>query len=139
MAAVLTGKVRQMQDALNVQVDLVDAATGAQIWGAGYDRKLTDVVAIKQAIAQEVTAKLKLKLSSEDQRRLVKRDSSNAEAYQFYLRGRYFWNKRTPDGIKQAIDQFQQAIQRDPEFCSRLRRLGGFLHCTNVLQFCRAA
>src|SRR6185437_15533954 len=47
---------------------------------------------------------------------LVKRDSSNAEAYQFYLRGRYFWNKRTPDGIKQAIDQFQQAIQRDPNF-----------------------
>ena len=116
VAAVLTGKVRQMQDALNVQVDLVDAATGAQIWGAGYDRKLTDLVAIKQAIAQEVTAKLKLKLSSEEQRRLVKRDSSNAEAYQFYLRGRYFWNKRTPDGIKQAIDQFQQAIQRDPNF-----------------------
>jgi len=116
VAAVLTGKVRQMQDALNVQVDLVDAATGAQIWGAGYDRKLTDLVAIKQAIAQEVTAKLKLKLSSEEQRRLVKRDSSNAEAYQLYLRGRYFWNKRTPDGIKQAIDQFQQAIQRDPPF-----------------------
>jgi tetratricopeptide (TPR) repeat protein len=59
---------------------------------------------------------LKLKLSSEEQRRLVKRDSSNAEAYQFYLRGRYFWNKRTPNGIKQAIDQFQQAIQRDPNF-----------------------
>ena len=116
VAAVLTGKVRQMQDALNVQVDLVDAATGAQIWGAGYDRKLADLVAIKQAIAQEVTAKLKLKLSSEEQRRLVKRDSINAEAYQFYLRGRYFWNKRTPDGIKQAIDQFQQAIQRDPNF-----------------------
>ncbi len=116
VAAVLTGKVRQMQDALNVQVDLVDAATGAQIWGAGYDRKLADLVAIKQAIAQEVAAKLKLKLSSEEQRRLVKRDSSNAEAYQFYLRGRYFWNKRTPDGIKQAIDQFQQAIQRDPNF-----------------------
>jgi TolB-like protein/Flp pilus assembly protein TadD/class 3 adenylate cyclase len=116
VAAVLTGKVRQMQDALNVQVDLVDAATGAQIWGAGYDRKLADLVAIKQAIAQEVTAKLKLKLSSEEQRRLVKRDSSNAEAYQFYLRGRYFWNKRTPDGIQQAIDQFQQAIQHDPNF-----------------------
>ena len=116
VAAVLTGKVRQMQDALNVQVDLVDAVTGAQIWGAGYDRKIADLVAVKQAIAQEVTAKLKLKLSSEEQRRLVKRDSSNAEAYQFYLRGRYFWNKRTPDGIKQAIDQFQQAIQRDPNF-----------------------
>jgi TolB-like protein/Tfp pilus assembly protein PilF len=116
VAAVLTGKVRQMQDALNVQVDLVNAATGAQIWGAGYDRKIADLVTIKQAIAQEVTAKLKLKLSSDEQRRLAKRDSSNAEAYRFYLRGRYFWNKRTPDGIKQAIEQFQQSIERDPNF-----------------------
>ena len=116
VAAVLTGKVRQMQDALNVQVDLVDPVTGAEIWGAGYDRKITDLVAVKQAIAQEVTAKLKLKLSSEDQRRLVKRDSTNAEAYQFYLRGRYFWNKRTSDGIKQAIEHFQQSIERDPNF-----------------------
>ncbi|KAF5408371.1 MAG: TPR repeat protein [Candidatus Udaeobacter sp.] len=116
VAAVLTGKVRQMQDALKVQVDLVDAVTGAQIWGAGYDRKITDLVAIKQAIVQEVTAKLKLKLSSEEQRRLVKRDSTNAEAYQFYLRGRYFWNKRTSDGIKQAIEHFQQSIERDPNF-----------------------
>jgi eukaryotic-like serine/threonine-protein kinase len=116
VAAVLTGKVRQTRDALNVQVDLVDPVTGAEIWGAGYDRKITDLVAVKQAIAQEVTAKLKLKLSSEDQRRLVKRDSTNAEAYQCYLRGRYFWNKRTSDGIKQAIEHFQQSIERDPNF-----------------------
>ena len=116
VAAVLTGKVRRMQDALNVQVDLVDAVTGTEIWGAGYDRKITDLVAVKRAIAQEVTAKLKLKLSSEEQRRLVKRDSTNAEAYQFYLRGRYFWNKRTSDGIKQAIEHFQQSIERDPNF-----------------------
>ncbi len=116
VAAVLTGKVRQMRDALNVQVDLVDAVTGAQIWGAGYDRKIADLVAVKQAIVQEVTAKLKLKLSSEEERRLVRRDSVNADAYQFYLRGRYFWNKRTSDGIKQAIEHFQQSIERDPNF-----------------------
>jgi TolB-like protein/Flp pilus assembly protein TadD len=116
VAAVLTGRVRQTQDALNVQVDLVDATTGAQLWGAGYERKISDVIAVKQAIAQEVTEKLKLKLSGEEQHRLVKRDSTNAEAYQFYLRGRYFWNKRTADGIKRAFEQFQQAIERDPNF-----------------------
>lgn len=116
VVAVLTGKVRQMQDALSVQVDLVDATTGAQLWGQAYDRKISDVIAVKQAIAREVTEKLKLKMSGEDQRRLVKRDTSNAEAYQYYLRGRYFWNKRTPDGIKQAIEQFQQAVERDPNF-----------------------
>ena len=116
VAAVLTGRVRQMQDALSVQVDLVDAITGAQLWGAAYDRKISDVIAVKQAIAREVTERLKLRLSGEEQHRLVKRDTTNAEAYQFYLRGRYFWNKRTPDGIKQAIEQFQQAIERDPNF-----------------------
>ena len=96
VATVLTGKVRQIQDALSVQVDLVDAATGAQLWGAGYDRKISDVVAVKQTIAREVTEKLKLKLSGEDQHRLVKRDTTNGEAYQFYLRGRYLWNKVSP-------------------------------------------
>ncbi len=116
VAAVLTGRVRQMQDALHVQVDLVDATTGAELWGAGYERKISDVIAVKQAIAREVTEKLKLKLSGEEQRRLVKRDSTNPEAYQFYLRGRYFWNKRTADGIKRAFEQFQQAIERDPNF-----------------------
>jgi TolB-like protein/Flp pilus assembly protein TadD/class 3 adenylate cyclase len=116
VAAVLTGRVRQVQDALSVQVDLVDTTTGAQLWGTAYDRKISDVVAVKQAIAQEVAEKLRLKLSGEDQRRLVKRDTTNPEAYQFYLRGRYLWNKRTPDGIKQAIEEFRQAIERDPNF-----------------------
>ena len=82
VATVLTGRVRQMQDALSVQVDFIDAMTGAQLWGAAYDRKISDVVAVKQAIAYEVTQKLKLKLSGEEERRLVKRDTANAEAYQ---------------------------------------------------------
>jgi TolB-like protein/Tfp pilus assembly protein PilF len=116
VAAVLTGRVRQAQDALSIQVDLVDAATGAQLWGEEYHRKISDVIAVKQAIAREVTEKLKLKLSGEEQRRLAKGDSTNTEAYRFYLRGRYFWNKRTPDGIKQAIAEFQHAIERDPHF-----------------------
>jgi serine/threonine protein kinase/tetratricopeptide (TPR) repeat protein len=116
VAAVLTGNVRQIEDALNVQVDLIDAVTGAEIWGAGYDRKIADLVAVKQAIAQEVITKLNLRLSSDEERRLVRRDSLNPEAYQSYLRGRYFWNKRTPDGIKQASEYFEQSIQRDPDF-----------------------
>jgi len=108
--------VRQAQDALSVQVDLVDTATGAELWGEEYHRKISDVIAVKQAIAREVTEKLKLKLSSEEKHRLAKEDSTNTEAYRFYLRGRYFWNKRTPDGIKQAITEFQHAIERDANF-----------------------
>ena len=116
VTAVLTGKVRQMQDALSVQVDLVDAATGAQLWGSAFERKISDVIAVKQAIAREIADKLKLKLSGEEARRLVKRDSTNPDAYQCYLRGRYLWNKRTPDTIRQAVEQFQQAIEHDPNF-----------------------
>ena len=114
--SVLMGRVRQIGETLNVQVDLVDASTGAQLWGAEYERKVSDVLAVKQAIAREVTEKLSLKLSGEQQRRLVKRDTTNAEAYQFYLRGRYFWNKRTAEGLNKAIEQFQQAIVRDPHY-----------------------
>jgi serine/threonine protein kinase/Flp pilus assembly protein TadD len=114
--AVLMGRVRQMGDTLNIQVDLVDATTGAQLWGQEYERKLSDVLSVKQAIAREVTEKLRLRLSGEEQQRLAKRDTTNAEAYQFYLRGRYFWNKRTAEGIRKAIEQFQQAIDRDPNY-----------------------
>jgi TolB-like protein/tetratricopeptide (TPR) repeat protein len=116
VGAVLTGRVRQIRDALSVQVDLVDATTGAQLWGAAYDRKISDVVAVKQAIAREVTQKLKLRLTGEEERRLVKRDTTNADAYRSYLRGRYLWNKRTPDGLRQATEEFQQSIERDPNF-----------------------
>ena len=139
VAAVLTGRVRQSQDALSIQVDLVDAVTGAQLWGEEYVRKISDVVAVKQAIAREVTAKLKLKLTGEEQRRLAKGDSTNTEAYRSYLRGRYFWNKRTPDGIKQAIAAVPAGDRARSKFRSWLRRIGGLLHWTDVLQFCRAA
>jgi serine/threonine-protein kinase len=114
--AVLMGRVRQMGDTLNIQVDLVDATTGAQLWGEEYERKVSDMLSVKQTIAREVTEKLRLRLSGEDQRRLVKRDTTNAEAYQFYLRGRYFWNKRTADGLRIAIEEFRQAIDRDPNY-----------------------
>jgi TolB-like protein/lipoprotein NlpI len=113
---VLMGRVRQLGDTLNIQVDLVDATSGAQLWGAEYERKLSDVLSMKQTIAREVTDKLRLKLSGEEQQRLTRRDTTNSEAYQFYLRGRYYWNKRTAEGMKKAIEQFQQAIEKDPSY-----------------------
>jgi eukaryotic-like serine/threonine-protein kinase len=129
--AVLMGKVRQMGDTLNIQVDLVDATTGAQLWGQEYERKASDVLSIKQAIAREVTENLRLRLSDAEQRQLTRHDTTNAEAYQFYLRGRYFWNKRTAEGIKKAIEQFQQAIDRDPNYA-----LGyvGLVDCYGLLE-----
>ena len=110
------GVVRQVGDRLNVQVDLVDATTGSQLWGQEYERKLADVVAVKQALVREVTEKLRLKLTGEQQQRLTQRDTTNPEAYQFYLRGRYYWNKRTSDNVTRAIEQFQQAADKDPNY-----------------------
>jgi len=114
--AVLMGRVRQVADTLNIQVDLVDAYTGAQLWGKEYERKISDVLSVKQTIAREVTDKLRLRLSGDEQQRLARRDTTNAQAYQFYLKGRYYWNKRSPEGIRKAIEQFQQALDRDPNY-----------------------
>src|SRR6266567_1015477 len=122
--AVLMGLVRQTGERLNVQVDLVDAVTGAQLWGEEYERKLADVLAVKQALVREVTEKLRLKLTGEQQQRLTQRDTTNPEAYQFYLRGRYYWNKRTAENLKKAIEQFQQAVDKDPNYALAYVGLG---------------
>jgi eukaryotic-like serine/threonine-protein kinase len=116
VGAVLMGRVSKLGDRLSIQVDLVDATTGAQLWGEEYERAVADVLSIKQAIVREVTEKLKLRLSGGQQQQLANRETTNPEAYQFYLRGRYLWNKRTADGIGKAIEQFQQALERDPNY-----------------------
>ncbi len=111
--AVLTGRVRQVGDRLNIQVDLVDAATGAQLWGEEYDRPAADALSIKQAIAREITGNLRLRLSGEQEQQMIAGETTSAEAYQSYLRGRFYWNRRSADGLKRAITEFQQAVDRD--------------------------
>src|SRR5688572_32892620 len=114
--SLLMGKVKQVGDRLHMQVDLVNADTGAQLWGETYERNMAEVVNVKQAIAREITEKLRLKLSGQQQQQLVRRDPTNSEAYPFYLRGRFYWNKRTAENIWKAIAEFQQAIERDANF-----------------------
>lgn len=129
--AVLMGRVRQVGDVLDIQVDLVDASTGAQLWGEEYNREISGVLAVKQDIAREITEKLRLRLSGEERKHLTGRDTTNAQAYQFYLRGRYYWNKRTGDGIRRAMDEFQKAIEYDPAYA-----LGyvGLADCYSLLE-----
>ena len=114
--AVLMGRLLQQGERLVIRTELVNVADGRQLWGAEYDRKLSDVLAVQHDISREISEKLRLTLTGEEQRRLTGRDTANAEAYQFYLRGRYLWNKRTADANKKAIEQFQQAIERDPNY-----------------------
>jgi len=112
--AILTGKVLQLGQNLIIKAELVDVADGSQLWGEQYDRKPGDILAIQREISREITSKLRLKLSGEQKKRLEKPHTENINAYQLYLKGRYFWNKRTEQGLKKGIEFFTQAIEEDP-------------------------
>ena len=114
--AILTGILIQRGDTLVLQVELVETSEGSQIWGEHYDKKASDLLALRQELATEVTGGLRLRLRGEDEKRLTKGDTANSEAYQLYLKGRHFWNKRSAEGLKKAIEQFQQAINKDPNY-----------------------
>jgi serine/threonine protein kinase/tetratricopeptide (TPR) repeat protein len=114
--AVLAGRVTKRGDQLSVSAELVDTRTNHQIWGEQYNRKLTDVMAIQEEISQEISDKLRVRLTGEDKRRLTKRHTENAEAYGLYLKGRYQWNKQTLDGMETGINFFKQAIDKDPRY-----------------------
>jgi len=114
--AVMSGRLLRQGDHLILRTELVNVADGTQLWGGESDRELSNVLGLQQDISREISEKLRLKLTGEEKKRLTERDTTSAEAYEFYLRGRYFWNKRTADGLTKAIEQFQQAINRDPNY-----------------------
>ena len=115
--AVLTGRLMQRGDSLVVSAELPDVRENKQIWGEQYpNRKVADALALQQDISREISERLRTKLSGEEQRQLTRRDTSSPEAYQSYLRGRYYWNKRTAENISKAMEQFQQAADKDPTY-----------------------
>lgn len=114
--AVVTGKMVQHGDTLNVQADLVDASDGSQIWGDRYTRKLTDVQSILEEIARQISEKLRLKLSGAEQQRVIKRQTENPEAYRLYWKGRFFTNLSTTENLKKGIELMNQAIALDPTY-----------------------
>jgi TolB-like protein/DNA-binding winged helix-turn-helix (wHTH) protein/Tfp pilus assembly protein PilF len=114
--AILTGRVVQRGDDLTLYLSLVDGRNGNQLWGQRYDRKLADLVALQNEIGHDVSQKLRARLSAGDEQKLKKEYTSNAEAYQLYLRGRYHALKRTFPETQKAISYFQQAIAVDPSY-----------------------
>jgi serine/threonine-protein kinase len=114
--AVVTGRVMIFGDALVVRTELIDIAQHAQIWGEQYRRRLTDIFTLEEEISQEISEKLRLKLSGEEKKRLTKRYTENNEAYHLYLKGRYYTSKRTGEWIQKGIEHFQQAIDLDPNY-----------------------
>ncbi len=114
--AAVTGRIQQRGDTLIVRAELVDVDKGTQLWGGQYDRKVADVLTIQDEISKEISEKLRLRLTGEEQKRLTKHYTENTEAYQLYLRGRYEWNKRTPESLRKSIEYFNQAIEKDPGY-----------------------
>ena len=114
--AVLEGRIQRIDDRMRVTVQLVRVADGAALWAGKFDDKLTDLFAIEDSISQKVAESLALHLRSDQRESLARRFTQNTEAYQFYLKGRYYWSKATLEDLKKAIGYFEQAIALDPDF-----------------------
>ena len=116
VANILEGSVQKSGNAVRVNVKLINARSDVHLWAETYDRSLTDVFRIESDIAKAIANKLKAKLTGLEEEAITTQPTQNSEAHQLYLKGRYFWNKRTNDGLKTAIDYFSQAIERDPAY-----------------------
>ena len=132
VAAVLEGSVRKVENKLRITAQLINVATGYQLWSEKYERTLEDVFAIQDEITLAIVDRLRVKLLGEEKDALLKRQTDNPEAYNLYLMGRFFWNKRTPEGIKRGLECFVRAIQLDPSFA---RAYTGIADCYGIFAY----
>src|SRR5262249_20919159 len=114
--AILTGRVVRRDGRLNIQTELVDAGKVSQLCGAQYERNFTEILAVQEDVAKQVSEKLHLRPSDAQQKQLAKHYTEDTEAYQLYLQGRYYWNRRTVELLQKANTYFQQAIDKDPQY-----------------------
>jgi serine/threonine protein kinase/TolB-like protein/Tfp pilus assembly protein PilF len=116
VAAIVTGRVTERAGTLIVEADLVRVADGSELWGGQYNRKLADILVVQDDIVNQISQKLRLRLSGEEKTRLAKRSTENAEAYQLYLKGRYFVLKFTKEDLEKGLGYLNQAIALDPNY-----------------------
>ncbi len=116
VAHVLEGSVQKANDQIRVNVQLINALTDTHLWAETFDRKLTDIFAVESEIAKTIADTLQAKLSGSEQHAIAARPTENTEAHQLYLKGRFFWNKRTANDLKKSIEYFEQAIAADPNY-----------------------
>src|SRR5947207_256214 len=116
VAHVLEGSVQKANDQIRVNVQLINALTDTHLWAETFDRKLTDIFAVESEIAKTITDTLQAKLSGSEQHAIAARPTENTEAHQLYLKGRFFWNKRTGNDLKKSIEYYDQAIAKDLDY-----------------------
>jgi TolB-like protein/DNA-binding winged helix-turn-helix (wHTH) protein/Tfp pilus assembly protein PilF len=114
--AIFKGRVTPRGDTLNISAALIDARDSRHIWGQQYDRKLADMVALREELAREMAGALRVRLTGADEKRLTRSYTANPEAYQDYLKGRYWLNKSTDEGFNNGIEYFRQAVTKDPAY-----------------------
>src|SRR5262245_49428719 len=113
--AVLTGRIRQAGGILVVSVELIDTTDNRQLWGTQYRRDLSDIFSLQESISQEIVERLRPRLANKKSH-VTKRHTENPEVYHLHLKGRFFWNKLTLEGVRKGMDLFQQAIARNPDY-----------------------
>jgi len=116
VANILEGTVQKAADQVRVNVQLINAASDAHLWAESFDRKLTDIFAVESDIAKTIADTLQAKLTGSEKISIAKTPTVNPEAYELYLKGRFFWNKRTGPDLRKAIGYFDQAISKDPSY-----------------------
>jgi TolB-like protein/Tfp pilus assembly protein PilF len=114
--AVMSGRLIQRGDNLTISVDLIDVRNKRTLWGEQFERKTSDLLSTQREIASAIADKLQVKLSGNDSTGITKQYTSNNDAYQFYLHGRYFWNKRTAENLAKATELLKAATEKDPNF-----------------------
>jgi TolB-like protein/DNA-binding winged helix-turn-helix (wHTH) protein len=128
--AVLIGKLEAKGSDLSISGELVDARDGSHLWGEHYDRRINDIQSLQRELAQDMATALRLQFSGDEKTRLTRHSTQDDGAYQLYLKGRYFWNKRTREGIQKGLDCFEQAIHLDPNYAAAYV---GLADCYSVL------
>ncbi len=129
---VLEGSVRKSGNRLRITVQLINVEDGYQVWSERYEQTIEDVFTIQDEITMAIVEKLKVKLLGGEKAKLMKRHTENVEAYNLYLKGRFYWNKRVEEEVKKGISYFQQAIEKDPAYAAAY---AGLADCYNVLGF----
>src|SRR5215216_655891 len=116
VGAVLTGRLVKLGDRFVIKTELIKVADGSQLWGAEYNSSLADIFSVQDEVSKKISQSLRLRLSGEDEEKLAKRYTKDAEAYELYLKGRYFWNRRNEEGFRNGIEYFKRAEEKDPTF-----------------------